>query len=53
MFWDEKPQGWPVNVIGVKALLVFVECVDLYITMVEVVVVIDSPGHKIFDVRRI
>jgi len=50
MFWNEKPEGWPVRIVGVKALLVFIEGVDLHITMGGVTFVIDSPGNNILDV---
>ena len=50
IFWDQKPKSGPVDIIRVDTLLVPVECVDLYVGMVVVMITIDSPGNKVLDI---
>jgi hypothetical protein len=51
IFWDQKPESGPVDIIRVDTLLVPIERIDLYVSMVVVMVTVDSPGNKILDIR--
>jgi hypothetical protein len=50
IFWDQKSESGPVDIVRVDTLLVSIERVDLYVSMVVVVVTVDSPGNKVLDI---